>query len=250
MSKFELLQLCSSLIVHKDPFFREIGDPDPLHLEFSHQSKTIISKYAQDVANGAPCFHPCHHNDVGQLKVGDYIMINSQRRGGLAKISRIGIGIKKFLIEAQDIENDQTFYLENGEQFTIVHSLRQSNTSTCSRANDGAQFVPQMPSLKRRLELIKGDISQNTALLEPIAGPSNTKRTRICPKCEQVFDEVKVLNHGCDLFECDDQDCYKLFKSKKNLRDHKSNTAKVTCQICGKQIAKNYLKRHLQFQHK
>jgi len=31
----------------------------------------------------------------------------------------------------------------------------------------GAQFVPQMPSLKRRLELIKGDISQNTALLEP-----------------------------------------------------------------------------------
>jgi len=107
-----------------------------------------------------------------------------------------------------------------------------------------------MPSLKRRLELIKGDISQNTALLEPIAGPSNTKRTRICPKCEQVFDEVKVLNHGCDLFECDNQDCYKLFKSKKNLRDHKSNTAKVTCQICGKQIAKNYLKRHLQFQHK
>ena len=87
-----------------------------------------------------------------------------------------------------------------------------------------------MLSLKRRLELIKGeDNSQNTALLEPIAGPSNTKRTRICPKCEQVFDEVKVLNHGCDLFECDDQDCYKLFKSEKNLRDHKSNTAKVTC---------------------
>jgi len=44
-----------------------------------------------------------------------------------------------------------------------------------------------MPSLKRRLELIKGDISQNTALLEPIAGPSNMKRTRICPKCEQVI---------------------------------------------------------------
>ena len=173
MSKFELLQLCSSLIVHKDPFFREIGDPDPLHLEFSHQSKTIISKYAQDVANGAPCFHPCHHNDVGQLKVGDYIMINSQRRGGLAKISRIGIGIKKFLTEALDIKNGHTFYLENGEQFTIVHSLRQSNTSTCSRANDGAQFVPQMLSLKRRLELIKGeDNSQNTALLEPIAGLS------------------------------------------------------------------------------
>ena len=208
--------MCSSLIVHKDPFFREIGDPDPLHLEFSLQSKTIISKYAQDVANGAPCFHPCHHNDVGLLEVGDYIMINSQRRGGLPKISRIGIGIKKFLTEALDIKNGHTFYLKNGEQFTIVHSLRQSNTLTCSRANDGAQFVPQMLSLKRRLELIKGeDYSQNTALLEPIAGPSKTKRTRICPKCEQVFDEDKVLNHGCDLFECDDQDCYKLFKYKK-----------------------------------
>ena len=52
-------------------------------------------------------------------------------------------------------------------------------------------------------------------LLEPIAGPSKTKRTRICPKCEQVFDEDKVLNHGCDHFECNDQDCYKLFKYKK-----------------------------------
>ena len=124
-------------------------------------------------------------------------MINSQRHGGLAKISRIGIGIKKFLTEALDIKNGHTFYLKNGEQFTIVHSLRQSNTLTCSRANDGAQFVPQMLSLKRRLELIKGeDNSQNTALLEPIAGPSKTKRTRICPKCEQVFDEDKVLKKG------------------------------------------------------
>ena len=75
--------------------------------------------------------------------------------------------------------------------------------------------------LKRRLVLTQeGDKPPKTPTLEPIAGPSNTSRKRICPKCEKKFHDDEIMNHGCELFRCEDQECFKLFKSKKNLHDH------------------------------
>lgn len=50
-------------------------------------------------------------------------------------------------------------------------------------------------------------------------------------------------------FKCPDDGCGKMFATQKNLRDHRNNTQRVKCQICGKDLSKQVLKRHMRKIH-
>jgi phage FluMu protein Com len=63
-----------------------------------------------------------------------------------------------------------------------------------------------------------------------------------CPKCKDVFEFDDFISH---LIECSKNESVKQLRRREGLVASKSKPSTVVCDICGKNVNKHYLSRHI-----